>query len=211
MTIIEEPLTWKWQPEKRKSTEYFVIHHSAGTGSVQEIHALHQSNGWTGIGYHFYIRKTGRIYRGRPEDRVGTHTSGHNARSIGICFEGNFEKDAMGDTQYQAGVELLETLIDRYGDLPVYRHRDLNATACPGKYFPFDQMKEDACMTQERFNQMADAWLESLAKKDPGSWSKESREWAVANGIFKGTGDGFAWCRPMTREEYAELEYRQRA
>ena len=66
-------------------------------------------------------------------------------------------------------------------------------------------------MTQERFNQMADAWLESLAKKDPGSWSKESREWAVANGIFKGTGDGFAWCRPMTREEYAELEYRQRA
>lgn len=210
MTIIEETYDWAWTPEIRKSTEVIILHHMAGNGTAQDIHRIHRGNGWAGIGYHFFVRKDGSIYRGRPENRIGTHTAGHNYNSIGVCFEGNFEKDTMNTEQFNAGVELLEYLLDKYGDIPVKRHKDFNATACPGKNFPFGQMKEDACMTQEKFNKMAGNWLASLGKQDPSDWSAEARKWAESNGFIKGDGDGnFQYKRPLTREEYVEMEYRQ--
>ena len=65
-------------------------------------------------------------------------------------------------------------------------------------------------MPQEKFNEMADNWLASLGKQAPSNWSAESREWAESNGIIKGDGDGnFQYKRPLTREEYVEMEYRQ--
>ena len=210
MTIIEQTYDWAWTPEIRKSTEVIILHHMAGNGTAQDIHRIHKGNGWPGIGYHFFVRKDGSIYRGRSENRVGTHTAGHNSNSIGVCFEGNFETDTMGQAQFNAGVELLEYLLDKYGDIPVKRHKDFNATACPGKNFPFERMKGGADMTQEKFNEMAGNWLASLGKQAPSNWSAESREWAESHGIIKGDGDGnFQYKRPLTREEYVEMEYRQ--
>lgn len=40
------------------------------------------------IGYHYVIRRDGSIEKGRPDDMVGAHTSGQNANSLGICYEG---------------------------------------------------------------------------------------------------------------------------
>lgn len=210
MNIVEQTYDWAWEPELRRGTDAIIIHHMAGNGTVQDIHRIHRSNGWAGIGYHFFVCKDGSVYRGRSENRKGTHTAGYNSRSIGICFEGNFEQDTMSEAQFDAGVELLEYLADKYGDIPIKRHRDYNATSCPGRNFPFERMKEGAHMTQEKFNEMADKWLESLGKKDPSNWSVAAREWAESNGIIKGDGEGnFQYKRPLTREEYIELEYRQ--
>ena len=208
MTIIEEPLSFRWQAEKRKATEMIVLHHSAGSGSVQDIHAMHQAQGWTGIGYHFYVRKNGRVYRGRPEDQIGTHTAHYNARSIGICFEGNFETDVMYEDQFRAGVELLEDLLDKYGELPVYGHRDFNATACPGRNFPLERMKEEATMTQEKFNQMADTWLRSLGNLPEPEWSQASGELQAA--VAARITDGTRPCAPATRVEVAAMILRAR-
>ncbi len=210
MTIIEQTYDWASTPSARKSTEVIILHHMAGNGTAEDIHRIHIRNGWSGIGYHFLIRKDGSIYRGRPENCIGAHTSGHNSNSIGVCFEGNFETDTMADAQFSAGVELLEYLLDKYGDIPIKRHKDFNATACPGKNFPFDRMKGETDMTQEKFNEMADSWLASLGKKAPSSWSEEAREWAESNGLIKGDADGnLQYKRPLTREEYVEMEYRQ--
>ena len=64
-----------------------ILHHRAGNGDVESIDAYHKSLGWEGIGYHYYIRKNGDIYSGRPEWRAGAHTKGHNIGTLGICFE----------------------------------------------------------------------------------------------------------------------------
>ena len=70
-----------------------VLHHRAGDGDAEGIHKLHKDRGYSGIGYHFYVRKDGKIYQGRPIETVGAHTLGANQKSIGICFEGDFEKE----------------------------------------------------------------------------------------------------------------------
>ena len=97
------------------------------------------ANGWAGIGYHLFVRKDGSVYRGRPENWIGAHTSGYNDY-IGVCCEGNFETDTMPATQKNAVVEVLKYLYVKYGTLTVKRHRDLDSTACPGRNYPFDEI-----------------------------------------------------------------------
>lgn len=142
MNIIDKNLQFKGNYSLRQADPTgFVLHHAAANGSVEDVHNWHLSLGWAGIGYHFYVRKDGSVYRGRPENWIGAHTSGHNEK-LGICAEGNFEEDRMADAQVNAIMELLAYLRRIYGDLPVYGHRDLDATACPGKYYPFATIVE---------------------------------------------------------------------
>lgn len=139
MNIVEKTYKWNGPLSKRASTERIILHHAAANNcTADQIHAWHQANGWAGIGYHFFVRKDGSVYRGRPEDTVGAHAGGHNYNSIGICFEGSFDKEQMGDVQRQAGAELVTYLKEKYGITQVQRHSDVNATGCPGTYFPFD-------------------------------------------------------------------------
>ena len=141
MSIIEKVYKWNGTLNKRKSTNYIVIHHAAASKlSVDDIHRIHINNGWAGIGYHFYVRKDGKIYRGRPIDTVGAQTSNYNSQSIGICFEGNFEKETMTDAQLKAGREIVAYARKYYPNAKIVKHRDLNATACPGRNFPFDKI-----------------------------------------------------------------------
>lgn len=131
---------------KRTKTTAILLHHRAGTGDVQSIHRQHISaNGWSGIGYNFYIRQDGSIYKGRGWEYTGAHagaTSGYNGKSIGICFEGNFsELTQMPAAQYNAGVALIREALRMYGDLEILGHKDVYPTSCPGSYFPLTKMK----------------------------------------------------------------------
>ncbi len=115
-----------------------VLHHEAGNSGVENVHLYHRDvNGWAGIGYHFYVTKDGEIWRGRPEKWLGAHTVGFNDR-IGICAEGNFEIEEMPAVQQAAIVQLIAYLQDKYGELEITRHRDHDATACPGANYPFE-------------------------------------------------------------------------
>lgn len=61
--------------------------------------------------------------------------------------------------------------------------------------------KEEAEMTQEKFNQMMNVWISQQAAKEPGEWSAEARKWAESNGIMTGTGAGNSYGAPATREQ----------
>jgi len=141
MNIINKNYAWCGSLSKRKKTSFIVLHHAAASSSSSDsIHKIHLQNGWAGIGYHFYIRKDGSIYSGRPIDTVGAHVSGYNSVCIGVCFEGNFEKEKMSVSQLNAGKDLIKYLKSLYPKAFIKKHKDLNATACPGKYFPFDKI-----------------------------------------------------------------------
>ena len=185
---------------KRTVTNRIILHHAAGNGSVESVHNYHKGLGWSGIGYHYYVRKDGSIYRGRPEEMVGGHTSGYNYCSIGVCAEGNFETDVMSDAQREAIRALVLDIRTRYPDTQTIRHKDVAATACPGKNYPFDYI--------------------AAAEPDPEDtppetdtpsgidWETErtlAREWAMNTGLSDGE-------RPrdcMLREEYWVSEYRK--
>ena len=141
MKIIEKTFEWRTGLSKRKSTEVIILHHAdADKCTIKDIHSWHLDRGWTGVGYHFFVRKDGSIYRGRPEDVVGAHTSGNNSNSIGICFEGKYMTQTMPEAQIEAGKELVSYLKNKYGITKVKRHKDFMATDCPGDKFPFDKI-----------------------------------------------------------------------
>lgn len=126
--------------------QLLILHHEAApTATVEEIHSYHiKHNGWSGIAYHLYVRKDGKVYRGRPIDKIGGHCKGYNSISIGICCEGNFEDEQMSQTQYNALREAVAYARSVYPGIEIKGHRELNATACPGKNFPLDKIRSDA-------------------------------------------------------------------
>jgi N-acetyl-anhydromuramyl-L-alanine amidase AmpD len=184
--ITEEAYDWAYPLVMRRLTDCIVLHHEAASGfTAQEIHSVHLARGWSGIGYHYYVRKDGSVYRGRPEEASGAHTEDENYHTVGICFEGNFETEAMGDLQLAAGRALIADIRSRYAGIDVKRHSDYSATACPGKYFPFTEMvKEDDDMTGEEIYEKLCGYLREQPCPD---WAQAELQEAVDAGITDGT------------------------
>ena len=125
----------------RQDTEQIVVHHTGDDVdddlSAEDIHRIHLCNGWSGIGYHYVIRKDGSIEFGRPFWAVGAHAEGENLNSVGIHVCGNFEIAEPTDKQIESLAYLIGWLCDKYDMIPnadhVKGHRDLMPTACPGE------------------------------------------------------------------------------
>ncbi|NLV87044.1 MAG: N-acetylmuramoyl-L-alanine amidase [Clostridiales bacterium] len=196
MTIIEKNYGWSYALTPRSLTTHLILHHAATLKATAEgIHSYHLSLGWAGIAYHYFVAKSGEIYRGRPENMRGGHTSGMNHCSIGICFEGNFEIEEMSKEQIKAGAELVADIVSRYPDINTSQHKDFGATACPGKNFPFE------LITMKEEKQGGELLKE---KTEPEEWAKEAAEWACESGLFLGDGQGnFNWHNSLSRQELA--------
>lgn len=146
MNIIETDWHWAGGLSNRASTEYIALHHAAAvTCTAAQVDQWHKDNDWSGIGYHYFVRKDGTIYRGRPENKMGAHVSGMNNCSLGICAEGNYDiETTMPTAQYNAIVELIADIKTRYPNAKVVGHRDIGSSDCPGRYYPLDRIKDDA-------------------------------------------------------------------
>lgn len=144
MEIKRETLIFNQTLIKRRLTDYIILHHRAGDGNLISIHKEHIRLEWAGIGYHFYVRKNGEVFAGRPINTIGSQCKGMNDKSIGICFEGNFETEKMNNIQFTAGIWLLKYLRTNYypkAKTKIAGHKEFYATACPGKNFPLDKFK----------------------------------------------------------------------
>jgi len=82
-------------------------------------------------------------------------------------------------------------------------------------YFAIDarayngQAEQEEKMTQDKFNEMMDTYLEQLAAQEPGDWSKEDREWAEKLGLVQGDDNGKkAYKTPLTKEQAVVLLHR---
>jgi len=141
MNIIDIKLKFK-ALTPRKKTEYIILHHRAGDGDINSIHQEHLNRKWAGCGYHFYVKKDGSIYRGRPINMIGAHCPDFNSISIGICFEGNYDREMiMPLVQFEAGKKLIKLIREGFKNTKTVGHREKFATACPGKYFPLEKLK----------------------------------------------------------------------
>ena len=204
MKIIDANLPRNGNFTRRSTTDEVILHHAeASSATVWDINQWHLDNGWVGIGYHYYIRKDGSIYRGRPEWAVGAHATGHNDRSIGICCEGAYMTETMPAAQLLSLKALIRDIMERYGEMPLRRHRDVNSTDCPGDNFPWaeaqDYMSEedDGMLSYEQFKEYLDRWIKELQAKDPNEWHAADWEAAKKAGLFDGTMPQ----APLTREQ----------
>ena len=73
-----------------------VVHWSATyinqNVGAEEIDQWHKARDFSGIGYHYVIRRDGSLQRGRPLNEIGAHakTGDHNNFSVGICLVGGY-------------------------------------------------------------------------------------------------------------------------
>ena len=141
--IDEKEFNFRYLLEERNYTDMIVIHHTGGAdidASAEQIHAWHynhQPDAWSGIGYHFVIRKDGRIERGRPDWAIGSHAYGENYHTLGIHLSGDFEQAYPSQAQIESAALLIANLCEKY-NIPTDRahivgHCDLMATDCPGR------------------------------------------------------------------------------
>ena len=126
-----------------------IILHCAATPEgrdvkTETIKSWHvKGNGWSDIGYHFVIELDGSVHNGRPMHRIGAHTKGHNATSIGICYVGGMDKDktpkdTRNEVQRAAMDKLISSLLEEYPGATIHGHNEFAAKACPS----FDVQKE---------------------------------------------------------------------
>lgn len=190
MKINEVAYKWNGTLSKRRSTSRIILHHAAASKcSAKQIHSWHLANGWVGIGYHFFVRKDGSVYRGRPEDTVGAHAGNNNYDSIGICFEGSFDREQMNEVQRTAGAELVAYLKQKYGITTVQRHSDVNATGCPGTHFPFASIAGRGTADKPAESTVGGftAVFPQLAKSDKGDKVRVLQELLLGRGYDLGT------------------------
>lgn len=127
----------------RRTTDFIVVHCSATKPSqdigASEIRKWHvEENGWSDIGYHEVIRRSGAIELGRPLHVSGAHVKGYNARSVGCCLVGGVgidgtPEDNFTDEQFKSLRITLDYWKRIYPDATIQGHRDFPGVskACP--------------------------------------------------------------------------------
>ena len=138
-------------PQYRTATDLLVVHCSATRPTqdigVREITHWHRQRGFDTVGYHFVIRRNGEVEIGRPDDAIGAHAKGYNAKSIAICMIGGVDTTGKPSNNFTAAQftalhDLLKTLKGRYPDARILGHRDLSADLNgDGKITPNEFMK----------------------------------------------------------------------
>lgn len=132
-------------PGKRNVDE--IILHCTATPEGEEfsnaqIKQSHIASGFSDIGYHYVIGPNGEVRPGRVEAIAGAHCTGHNTRSIGVCYVGGCpprttpdwkkkSKDTRTPAQEAALVKLVKELRGRYPGATVHGHNEFANKACP--------------------------------------------------------------------------------
>ena len=103
-----------------RDIKYIIVHCTDSDDSLdigfREIDQWHNERGWlsgTGIscGYHYVVRRSGKLEKGRPDWEVGAHVKGWNKNSIGIVWVG--KKDIAKD-QYHTLMATIRGLMNQY-------------------------------------------------------------------------------------------------
>lgn len=106
--------------------------------SADTIRQWHLDKGWSDIGYHYVITRSGDIQAGREESLIGAHARGVNANSVGVCLVGGVDANSktradcnFAHQQWAALKCLVHDLLQKYPNAKVAGHRDFARKACP--------------------------------------------------------------------------------
>lgn len=216
MKIIEEKYNWARTNWTTQTPNTIDIHHAlCPTCTAQDVHRWHLDNGWKGIAYHYFIRKSGAIHRGRQEIHEGGGLMGaENKGKIDICLEGcytdyisngkDLTEKKVPQSQMTALLELVTDIKTRWNIVAIKKHADYPSAIkdgkdCPGKYFPWERFMaqlNDPIFRLREIYQDAD---------QIAPWAQEAVLWAYDKGIMQGDGSSFNPKEPLTRQQAAVL------
>ena len=138
--IIKQPL----QNLNLSKVDAIALHHMAHpTADVKTVEGWHINQGWRALGYNFWVGFDGTVYEGRGF-KLGAGVENQNGHIISIGFQGDYhsKKVTMPDAQFNAGVDIIKYVMENVPSIKkIGGHGEFMATACPGKYFPLEEMK----------------------------------------------------------------------
>ncbi|MGY9046310.1 N-acetylmuramoyl-L-alanine amidase [Puniceibacterium antarcticum] len=92
---------------------------------------LHRERGWSGIGYHLFIRKSALVEDGRDLEKVPAAQGGNNTRTIAICLHG-LAVDKFTQEQFDALRDLCDQINRAYqGNVTFHGHCEVANKTCP--------------------------------------------------------------------------------
>ena len=107
-------------------------------------------NGWSDVGYHYFIRKDGKVQEGRPLEKTPAAQRGNNAGTLAICCHG-LKVQKFTQAQYQSLVELCGEIRRAYdGEITFHGHCEVSSKACP--VYPYQEvlgLDEEGYMNKE--------------------------------------------------------------
>lgn len=104
---------------------------------AEEIRRWHVGrNGWSDIGYHAVIRRSGDMDHGRKIEIVGAHAYGHNSDSIGVCLVGGIDEHGnpccnFTSNQYEALSLFIDICKNAWPKIKVIGHNKISDKDCP--------------------------------------------------------------------------------
>lgn len=103
---------------------------------MRALESVGQSRFGTGISYNVVVFPSGRAYQGVSWNRRGTHTGGRNSTARSICLAGNYETNEPTAAQVSTAAAIYGEGKGRWWTqvAPLYGHRDVTSTACPGRH-----------------------------------------------------------------------------
>lgn len=191
--------------------EAIVIHHT-GTSFNTSIQALKNNclhwlsedrrRYWISKGYvadyHYFITSNGEIFTGQPESLASFHCGDDywNEHSLAVCCIGNLDNSKMPDKMLDALVKQVSILEMKYKCV-IKLHREIVATACPGRFFRY----------QEFLKKLKEGNMDNVQFKDvdPKRWSYPAIKKVASLGIMRGDEKGFRPFDKITREEIAQV------
>lgn len=104
---------------------------AAAHDNIETMERWHRARGFSGVGYHLFISKDGKLHYGRPLERTPAAQKGHNTGTIAICCHG-LDVDKFTKAQFDTLTALCVEINNAYdGSVTFHGHREVAAKACP--------------------------------------------------------------------------------
>lgn len=133
------------EPLDLKKVNALALHHMAHpTADIYEVERWHLNQGWRAFGYNFWVGFDGKIHEGRSFN-IGAGVENQNNHIISIGLQGDYHSKPflMPDVQFNAGIDIINYVKSKVPSIKVVGgHKDFMATACPGRYFPLEEMQK---------------------------------------------------------------------
>ena len=166
--MLITPNKWSRPQTKIGTIKIIVVHWIGNAGSTAENNAKYFDSLKDGRGTyassHYIIGNDGVVIRCVPENEVAYHASSANSYSIGIevCHPDSTGKYT--DAAYNALIELLVDLCERYKLEPtqaIIRHYDVSGKECPKYYVKnetaWKKLKQDVEGTMNKDDELENA------------------------------------------------------
>lgn len=127
-------MSYTFQKPARPVSRVFV-HCSASDNpahdNVATMDAWHKERGWSGVGYHFFIRKDGTLEIGRDLAKIPAAQEDNNAGTIAICLHG-LDVGKFTEAQFATLKGLCYQIKSAYQGLVTFHgHCEVAAKSCP--------------------------------------------------------------------------------